>query len=55
VTAVIWDLRQKDPVVEIRLLKERNFALANSFYVLFGFVLFGSTVLIPQMQRFRYR
>src|ERR1700693_1893343 len=45
-TAVIWELRQPDPVVEIRLLKERNFALANSFYFLFGFVLFGSTVLI---------
>jgi DHA2 family multidrug resistance protein len=41
-------------VVEIRLLKERNFALANSFYFLFGFVLFGSTVLIPQMLQSLY-
>ena len=48
-TAVVWELRQEDPVVEIALLKERNFALANAFYFLFGFVLFGSTVLIPQM------
>jgi MFS transporter, DHA2 family, multidrug resistance protein len=48
-TAVVWELRQDDPVVEIALLKERNFALANAFYFLFGFVLFGSTVLIPQM------
>jgi MFS transporter, DHA2 family, multidrug resistance protein len=47
--AVIWELRQPDPVVELRLLKERNFALSNVFYFLFGFVLFGSTVLIPQM------
>jgi MFS transporter, DHA2 family, multidrug resistance protein len=53
-TAVIWELRQPDPVVEIRLLKERNFALANSFYFLFGFVLFGSTVLIPQMLQSLY-
>ena len=53
-TAVIWELRQPEPVVEIRLLKERNFALANSFYFLFGFVLFGSTVLIPQMLQSLY-
>lgn len=54
VIAVIWELRQPDPVVELRLLKERNFALANAFYFLFGFVLFGSTVLIPQMLQSLY-
>ena len=54
VAAVIWELRQQDPVVELALLKERNFALANAFYFLFGFVLFGSTVLIPQMLQSLY-
>jgi MFS transporter, DHA2 family, multidrug resistance protein len=54
VTAIVWELRHPDPVVEIRLLKERNFALANGFYFLFGFVLFGSTVLIPQMLQSLY-
>src|SRR5262249_20288238 len=54
VVAVFWELRHPDPVVEIRLLKERNFALANVFYFLFGFVLFGSTVLIPQMLQSLY-
>jgi DHA2 family multidrug resistance protein len=49
VTAVFWEWHHKDPVVEIRLLGERNFAIANIFYFLFGFTLFGSTVLIPQM------
>ena len=47
--AVYWELQHPDPVVEIRLLKNRNFAIASFFYFLFGFVLFGSTVLIPQM------
>src|SRR5712664_1070239 len=41
VVAVVWELRQQDPVVELRLLSERNFALSNAFYFLFGFVLFG--------------
>jgi len=54
VVAVIWELRQQDPVVELALLKERNFALSNVFYFLFGFVLFGSTVLIPQMLQSLY-
>src|SRR5271165_2464572 len=54
VAAVIWELRQQDPVVELALLKERNFALSNVFYFLFGFVLFGSTVLIPQMLQSLY-
>jgi DHA2 family multidrug resistance protein len=49
--AALWEWRHRDPVVEIKLLKERNFALANIFYFLFGFGLFGSTVLIPQMMQ----
>jgi len=49
VFAVIWEWNHPDPVVEIRLLADRNFALANVFYFIFGFTLYGSTVLIPQM------
>jgi MFS transporter, DHA2 family, multidrug resistance protein len=49
VAGIIWELKNPDPVVELKLLKDRNFALANMFYLIFGFVLFGSTVLIPQI------
>ncbi|HKW32778.1 MAG TPA: DHA2 family efflux MFS transporter permease subunit [Candidatus Acidoferrum sp.] len=52
--AVIWEWRHPDPVVEIRLLAERNFAIANAYYFLFGFALFGSSVLIPQMLQSLY-
>jgi len=54
VVAAVWEWRHPDPVVEIRLLGERNFAIANFFYFLFGFTLFGSTVLIPQMLQSLY-
>ena len=54
IAAVVWEFRQSDPVVEIRLLGERNFAISNVFYFIFGFVLFGSTVLIPQMLQSLY-
>jgi DHA2 family multidrug resistance protein len=47
--AIWWEWRHDDPVVELTLLRERNFAIANVFYFLFGFGLFGSTVLIPEM------
>ena len=49
VVMVVWELRHPDPVVELQLLRERNFALANCFYFLFGFALFGATVLQPLM------
>jgi MFS transporter, DHA2 family, multidrug resistance protein len=52
--ACIWELRHDDPVVEIALLKNRNFAVASTFYFLFGVVLFGSTVLIPQILQSLY-
>jgi len=47
--AIWWEWRHDDPVVELTLLRERNFALANMYYFLFAFGLFGSTVLIPEM------
>jgi DHA2 family multidrug resistance protein len=45
--AVIWSLRRKDAVVDFHLLKDRNFALANVTMFMLGFVLYGSTVLLP--------
>ena len=55
--AVFWELHQKDPVIEFRLLKTRNFAIACVFYFVFGFGLFGSTTMIPQIlqQLYGYR
>jgi DHA2 family multidrug resistance protein len=49
VFAILWEWNHPDPVVEIRLLADHNFALANVYYFIFGFALYGSTVLIPQM------
>jgi MFS transporter, DHA2 family, multidrug resistance protein len=54
VAGVLWELNHPDPVVELALLKERNFAISNAFYFMFGFILFGSTVLIPQMLQSLY-
>lgn len=52
--AVFWELNQNDPVIEFRLLKSRNFAIACTFYFIFGFGLFGSTTMIPQILQTLY-
>lgn len=54
VSAVVWELNQSDPVIEFRLLKTRNFAIASIFYFIFGFGLFGSTTMIPQILQSLY-
>jgi DHA2 family multidrug resistance protein len=41
-------MRQKHPVVDLRMLKDRNFAVATLAMFFLGFVLYASTVLIPQ-------
>ncbi|MGL5361147.1 MAG: DHA2 family efflux MFS transporter permease subunit, partial [Shewanella sp.] len=44
----IWlQLRRKDPLVNIRLLAKRDFALSTVAYFLLGMALFGAIYLIP--------
>jgi MFS transporter, DHA2 family, multidrug resistance protein len=44
---VIWELRRPDPIVDLRLLANRNFAFGNILMFMVGFVLLSSTVLLP--------
>jgi len=48
VGGILWELREKNPVVDLRMLKNRNFAVATVAMFFLGFVLYSSTVLIPQ-------
>ncbi|WP_250528029.1 DHA2 family efflux MFS transporter permease subunit [Caballeronia sp. GAWG2-1] len=49
VGATFWLLYAKRPVVDLRVLKDRNFALGSAAIVGFASVLYGSAVLIPQL------
>src|SRR5271165_3289783 len=49
VAGVLWELRTKDPVVDFKMLKDRNFAIATTAMFFLGFVLYASTMLIPEM------
>ena len=44
---VIWELRRADPIVDLRLFANRSFAVGNLLMFMLGFVLLGSTVLLP--------
>jgi DHA2 family multidrug resistance protein len=46
---ILWELRQKEPVVDLKMLKDRNFAISTMTMFFLGFVLYSTTVLIPQM------
>ena len=48
-SAVLWELRHPDPVIDFRLLRIRNFAIANGFYFLLGIGLFASSTIIPKL------
>jgi DHA2 family multidrug resistance protein len=47
-TVIWWELRSPSPIVDLRLFKERNFAISNVLMFGLGFALFGSTVLVPE-------
>jgi DHA2 family multidrug resistance protein len=48
IAGILWELREKEPVVDLKMLKDRNFAIATVAMFFLGFVLYASTVLIPQ-------
>jgi len=48
VAFALWEWFHPNPIVDVRLLKNRNFGTAVFFSFALGIVLFGSTVLIPE-------
>jgi DHA2 family multidrug resistance protein len=49
VWVVFWELRHEHPVIDFRVLKIRNFMLGTLAMLVLGFVLYGSTMLLPVM------
>ncbi|MBV8811030.1 MAG: DHA2 family efflux MFS transporter permease subunit [Acidobacteriaceae bacterium] len=48
ILAIYWEFKQEEPVVDLSLLKNRNFGISAFLMFMVGVVLLGSTVLIPQ-------
>jgi DHA2 family multidrug resistance protein len=49
VALIFWELNHKDPVVDLKLFKNRSFAITTLIMGITGLILFGTTQLIPQM------
>ncbi|HXY26028.1 MAG TPA: DHA2 family efflux MFS transporter permease subunit [Candidatus Acidoferrum sp.] len=49
IAGIIWEFFQKEPVVDLKMFKDRNFAIATITMFFLGFVLYSTTVLIPQL------
>jgi len=52
--AIWWELHHSDPIIDLRLLANRNFAIASAFYFVFGVGLFATTTMIPQVLQSLY-
>ena len=49
IALAIWETNIEDPVLDLKLLKSRNFSLTLLVMGVTGMILFGTTQLIPQM------
>jgi len=52
--AIYWELKHDDPIIDLHLLANRNFSIASVFYFIFGFGLFATTTMIPQVLQSLY-
>ena len=44
---VIWEWRNKDPIIDLHLFRDRTFGISNLLMFMLGFALLGSTLLLP--------
>jgi DHA2 family multidrug resistance protein len=49
VTLVVHQLRSKNPIIDLRVFKDRSYAVGVFLMTVLGFVLYGSLVLLPVM------
>ena len=49
VAAVVWEYFHDNPIIDVRLFQNRNFAVSCVMMFMLGSALFGATVLLPQM------
>lgn len=47
ISAIIWELRVKDPVVDMRLFKDRNVAISCALLFVAGIAIYGGSALLP--------
>ena len=44
---IYWEWKQKDPIIDLHLFRDRTFGISNLLMFMLGFALLGSTLLLP--------
>jgi MFS transporter, DHA2 family, multidrug resistance protein len=44
---IFWEWRNKDPIIDLHLFRDRTFGVSNLLMFMLGFALLGSTLLLP--------
>ncbi len=48
---IVWELVAKHPVIDLRLLKDRNFSVSTLMIFVLGIIFYGTTVLLPLLMQ----
>jgi DHA2 family multidrug resistance protein len=51
IAAIVWEWNYDHPIIELQLLKSRSFFISTCAMGMLGIVLFGTTLLLPQMMQ----
>lgn len=49
VAAVVWEYFEEHPIIDLKLLRNQNFAISCVMMFMLGMSLYGTTVLLPQL------
>ena len=49
ISFVVWELFAREPLLEMRLFRHRNFAVGTLIIMVIGVILFGTTQFVPQL------
>ncbi len=44
---IVWEWKNKDPIIDLHLFRDRTFGISNLLMFMLGFALLGSTLLLP--------
>ena len=51
IALIVWELTTDQPVIDLRSLKERNFAVSTFMIFILGIIFYGTTVLLPLLMQ----
>ena len=47
IAVIFWEWHHKNPIIDLKLFRDRSFAIGNSMMFMLGFILLGTTLLLP--------